>query len=424
MPDQLTREPILPKDVAQAYRDAKAGLNFGLRMQKDIRAWTQRGQGGDEKIVFNFFRSGNEGDGAKALEFQLPALGGEPYASLYRDLQRRQAALADSYPHAVKLDLKLDGKLVIGMGQASVYDNGITLHPVFGFPYLPGSSLKGVARRTYITEHFGDDEAAALANQQFCDLFGCTGDTEIEVERIGDKVRKRTVPSYYKTHPAFDKDMGDRRGRLIFFDGLPTSASQVAVDIVNPHYKPYYEKALPPADIYNPVPANFIVITGGDFSVVMTLDRPRDGREAEADQKGEALATARAALVLALTEDGIGGKTTVGYGRFDDVTEERRAAREKVENRFKPEDQSEALDEVEDLDWNSRKKLASARALVLESRGSRVVVKLLIVGWNDDRHELDASDKFAPNTVIKVRVKTNQMAKKSKIKLDPESLLR
>lgn len=316
MPDQLTREAVLPKDVAQAYREAKADLNFGLRMQKDIRAWRQRGQRGDEKIIFNFFRSGNEGDGAKALEFQLPSFGGEPYAALYPDLQSRQANLASSYPHTVKLDLKLDGKLVIGMGQASVYDNGITLHPVFGFPYLPGSSLKGVTRRTYITEHFGDDEEAALGDQQFCDLFGCTGDTEIEVDRVGDKVRKKTVQSFYKS----EKDLGDRRGRLIFFDALPTSASEIAVDIVNPHYKPYYEKAAAPADIYNPVPANFIVITGGEFSAVMALDRPRSAREAEADEKGGQLAAAKAALHLALTEDGIGGKTTVGYGRFVDAS--------------------------------------------------------------------------------------------------------
>ena len=364
---EIRYEPVLPGEVKSAYRGLGKALHFGLAYEKDIRAGTDH----KGKFVFNFYRGGGEGDGAKDTDFALPSFAGVPFP----ELSGRQRSLAAAYPTHQRFELRLENRLVIGMGQSSVYDNGLTLHPVFGCPYLPGSSLKGIARRTYIDEYHNGDEAGALADQIFCDLFGCTGDTEITPEGGTN----RAVPSYYKRHPAFDGDLGDRRGALVFFDGLPTSAPSVVVDIVNPHYKPYYEQALPPADIYNPVPANFLAVEGGEFSVVLALD-PGRGPVAAPEDAAEASGFARAvaALRLALTEDGIGGKTTVGYGRFR-VTEEafitddpeyrrREAERIERERRARAEAEARAIAEREAAEEATR------RATAAEARAAAGVV--------------------------------------------------
>lgn len=299
---------VLPAEVKQAYRSLGGDMNLGLRMTKDIRF----GEDSKGKRVFNLYRGAG---GANDVDFALPSFADVPF----EQLAARQRGLASAYPTRLRLTVEQpdSSRLVIGMGQASVYENGFTLHPVFGCPYLPGSSLKGITRRTYIDEYHDGDEGAALADQTFCDLFGCTGDTEVQLE--GGK--KRTYPSYYKTHGG-GEDLGDRRGALVFFDALPTQAPRVVVDILTPHYAPYYKDALPPADIYNPIPVQFLAVEGGRFEVLMGLDAGR-GPVAQAADGGErnGFARAMAALRLALEDDGIGGKTTVGYGRFAVVGE-------------------------------------------------------------------------------------------------------
>ena len=44
------------------------------------------------------------------------------------------------------LELKLNWRLIVGLGNESVYETGMTFHPIYGIPYIPGSSLKGVLR--------------------------------------------------------------------------------------------------------------------------------------------------------------------------------------------------------------------------------------------------------------------------------------
>jgi CRISPR type III-B/RAMP module RAMP protein Cmr6 len=315
MPDNsFTPIPILPQTIRDAYGNQGKRMNFGLRVAKDI----QYGKNKNGKPTFNLWRE--SAGGKAAIGIPLP-----DYAAMGIDfglLRSRTRSLAKAYPLSATVALELSSRLVIGMGHASVYETGITLHPVYGLPYLPASSLKGVVRRRYIEEHYGDDEAAALGDQDFCDLFGCTGTTRITVDE-----ETKDVDSYYRK----DGNTGDRRGGLIFFDAFPTKAPRIEIDIVNPHYNPYYEKALPPADIYNPVPVNFLTVAPGvRFELAFAIDATYLG------ERSYDVAPIRQLLIDTLTEDGMGGKTTVGYGRFfDPVEEEERKLKMKEEKAAK-----------------------------------------------------------------------------------------
>jgi CRISPR-associated protein Cmr6 len=48
--------------------------------------------------------------------------------------------------------------IVHGLGGTHVRENSLTIHPVYGFPYIPGSSLKGVVRRWFIEAFLGGKE--------------------------------------------------------------------------------------------------------------------------------------------------------------------------------------------------------------------------------------------------------------------------
>lgn len=57
--------------------------------------------------------------------------------------------LKDSYEltHSlIEFEAKLNDKLVIGLGGHSVYETDITLHHIYGVPYIPASAIKGSFR--------------------------------------------------------------------------------------------------------------------------------------------------------------------------------------------------------------------------------------------------------------------------------------
>ena len=86
--------------------------------------------------------------------------------------------------------------MVVGLGGESVYETSITLHHIYGIPYIPASSIKGVVRSWIITEVFGEKSicvikylddffhAADIANN-FCNRFAfLVGDQTHQVNRV------------------------------------------------------------------------------------------------------------------------------------------------------------------------------------------------------------------------------------------------
>ncbi len=199
--------------------------------------------------------------------------------------------------------LSLDWRLATGLGIASVYETGITLHPVYGVPYLPASSIKGVVR-SYAIDRLADGknkEITALSDHGFCQLFGC-GEKGVTEAQQGD---------------------------VLFFDALAKCDADLEVrpDVMNPHFGPYYmdeKDETPPADWHVPVPIFFLTVRGAKFQFHIAIrskknqplqKKKEEWKPSEWEEKTP-LQVAQDLLIEALTDHGIGAKTAVDYGRF------------------------------------------------------------------------------------------------------------
>jgi CRISPR-associated protein Cmr6 len=218
---------------------------------------------------------------------------------------------------------EIDWRLIVGLGNESVYDTSMTLHHVYGIPYIPASAVKGVVRSWIITERFGRDEKDAIKDKGFCDVFGCPQKIE-------------GINSYYNE---------DRQGKVWFFDAFPLSEPKIEVDIMNPHYMPYYNGDEPPADYHDPKPIPFLTVKHGTQFQFLIGIKEKDIDEAigdgsrllkgsnglpikvrktgtnelvDASADPRLLNITEAWLKKALEEHGIGAKTAVGYGYMKD----------------------------------------------------------------------------------------------------------
>jgi CRISPR type III-B/RAMP module RAMP protein Cmr6 len=217
---------------------------------------------------------------------------GEP--GLHRALLRRQeaafTALRESYP-SLERRLRNLAPIVTGIGQPHPLENGFAFLRPYGVPYLAGSGVKGAVRaacrETWLVVG-GEAEAGRLLRHHF-----------------GSESKEPSGAL--------------RRGALLFFDLLPEWndleargwADAFRLDLVNPHYGPYYQHRDVPADWHAPVPSYFLTLRA-DLEwrlriVYAALDTPRDTWREEIEP----------GLRTALTERGLGAKRSGGYGLFE-----------------------------------------------------------------------------------------------------------
>ena len=169
-----------------------------------------------------------------------------------------------------------ESRLIVGIGSESVYEVGITLHHIYGIPYIPGQAVKGITRSWYIAEKFGNNENEAMKSKLFTTLFG------------GE----------------------NNQGNIIFHDVFPIEDVKMELDIMNPHYGDYYQGQgkTPPADYLSPSPIKFLTVAPNtEFQFILSSkNKVRD----------RYLLVAECIVKHALTDHGIGAKTAVGYGYF------------------------------------------------------------------------------------------------------------
>lgn len=165
-------------------------------------------------------------------------------------------------------------RVIVGLGGECTLETNITVHPLYGFPVIPGSALKGMTRH-YVRQEYGES---------------CPGEREV-----------------FGT--SNEKDGSGNAGKVVFFDAIPQSLSQVEIDIMTPHYQPYYtnpEKDKP-ADWHSPNPISFLVCGKMEF------------RFAVWSEDGAVAKQAWQWLTEALQNQGAGAKTAVGYGYFGEM---------------------------------------------------------------------------------------------------------
>lgn len=238
---------------------------------------------------------------------------------------RQKANIAVLFPKTKALTFKPEWRLTLGLGGASVFNTDITLHHIYGVPYIPASSIKGVVRSWIIETVFDTDEAKAIKCKAFCDLFGCSKEHKIHTKGKDGRTRKSKHLSWYgEQHKAKNIDFYESKGKVTFFDALPTSSEDIhiSMDIMNVHYKDYYDSTKqkdgtyrkdemkPPADWSNPTIINFLTVKNTPFQFLLA-SKDDSLNKLKVDDK-----TIDAWLKEALTHHGIGAKTAVGYGYF------------------------------------------------------------------------------------------------------------
>lgn len=165
-------------------------------------------------------------------------------------------------------------RIAVGHGEDSVQDTSLSLSPTYGVPILPGTGIKGMAA-----------------------AYACgTGAKPDDLDRALGL-------------PRADRPRTDaRQGTVTFFDGLPLSQPSVVVDVLTPHVKPYYDQGndsgtptVAPAEYHNPVPVRFLAVAGTPFRLLLL------GPAGDLD-------LVSGWVIGALDDQGIGGRTSAGYG--------------------------------------------------------------------------------------------------------------
>jgi CRISPR-associated protein Cmr6 len=198
---------------------------------------------------------------------------------------------------AVQIEATASNRVAPGLGISSPFENGISLHRIHGFPYIPGSTLKGIAQ-----DYARINAGITQTDLRFLSVFG----TQTPAER--------------------SKGFKPHRGSVIFFDAIPLQNTCILdIDVVTPHYKDYYDSRgkIAPADYLSPNPVQFLVISSGTRFVfsLAACDFSSDG-EAGYRPARDVLKDACEWLVGALATRGAGGKTfAAGYGRFIDFND-------------------------------------------------------------------------------------------------------
>lgn len=292
---------------------------------------------------------------------------GNKISPVASDFLKRQEyfarALVEVYgqENARQLTGRTSSRLVVGLGTSTPMETGLTLHRLYGVPYLPASAIKGVCR-AWLLEKLAD-------KYQVPRMLG------VDIEAISDKDQKMTPLSIFEdllllkpeqteeikkacsrvpiglsdaeiakgNRKPFNNEMAAKemlsdpgvvtfrsifgtqnaKGAVRFFDAYPVEKSLgkglFEMDIINVHYQKYYSTMLeddpknrmPPADYYNPVPVKFLTVK--DKVVFRFIVTSNDK---------ELLDEAVTVMKSALSEFGIGAKTALGYGEFEHLKED------------------------------------------------------------------------------------------------------
>jgi Uncharacterized protein predicted to be involved in DNA repair (RAMP superfamily) len=231
-----------------------------------------------------------------------------------------------------KFRLKTAYRLVIGAGYPSFIENGFLFHHVYGIPYIPGETLKGLARAVFILSVV-EAMKGKFDPSKIEEVLSEEAEKEISEEakgilhQIPEKINI-ILDNYTIENPVetFRKIFGSkkRRGQVIFFDAYPVDfnpSEHFEADIMNSHYGRYYQADEAPADWLSPTPIHFLALKEGivfEFSLGLAPLEPM-----EDDEEKLLLETARKLLEVGLENFGVGSKKRKGYGWFSDKTVER-----------------------------------------------------------------------------------------------------
>jgi CRISPR-associated protein Cmr6 len=231
------------------------------------------------------------------------------------------------------VSLRLSDRMIAGLGASNVLETGLTLERNTGLPYLPGSTVKGLARA------WGLIEVAAQ--------FNLTLDDQVDNEGYALNVLSSALvePEDKKANDAIttmlsrlpNRSINEEAGayvdffRLIF--GTQGTAGAIdfldaiyygkdepvyATDVMTPHYVQYYTQngGAAPAEDDSPNPVSFLTVDAGNVFAFGLVPRLSATATLTTDTLTLAMDTTHDWLVKGLSRLGVGSKTAAGYGFF------------------------------------------------------------------------------------------------------------
>lgn len=230
-------------------------------------------------------------------------------AALLQHWNARWAACA-RVANAEPFALKTDWRFIAGLGRKGPLEVGFTFHR-YGFPILPGSSVKGLARARALIEIGRKVNAESLGALD--DHLSADGDADSTERKKYETWKAQQTAEVQKLADDFRAVFGTTAaaGRAIFFDAIPSRAPKLELDVMNPHFPQYYQGNEPPTDWQSPVPVYFLTVAPNtEFCFAV-------GWRGGLDDEGRRLRElAQDWLIAGLTKLGAGAKTSAGYGYF------------------------------------------------------------------------------------------------------------
>lgn len=183
--------------------------------------------------------------------------------------------------------VKVENRLLIGMGGASINETQVLLNPVHGMPYLPGSTLKG-ALRSWLVAHI-----EAMPDDQ---------------QVYADALRSQLDPLFGSAHD----DLFGQGGLLIVHDAWykPDGLPPLLRETETPHHSAYHSgKQAAPTAFDSPIPVAQIAVQGSFLLAVSHANVGEAWAKQALDWLGQALRDP--------VRGGLGGKAfSGGYGRL------------------------------------------------------------------------------------------------------------
>lgn len=200
--------------------------------------------------------------------------------------QRISALLELSNVCIRKLKAKLTKSIVHGLGAEHVRESSFSIHPVYGFPYIPGSSIKGLVRSWFIEAFLDGDETQFHSSDR-------------QLAEVGREIF----------------GIQDEQGVVQFFDSYIFNHVKISSDIMTPHFSDYYGGIKAASDTLSPVPISFYTVKVPEIEFLFLI---RGGRNSKYPKEiiGNMVSDW---TKNALVEFGLGAKTSSGYGFFQEV---------------------------------------------------------------------------------------------------------
>lgn len=269
--DFIPPKNIIPIPQEQENLLKKVNCNFSLYFPRMV-SWKKEGADlkADTEII-------------SKLEKEFNSKKFSDFLSQKQKLQEIYiSSLRESGIQTFSFRAKTTSPFVTGLGSGHPTETGMILDRNIGVPYIPASSIKGVLRLAY---------AINIAN-------GCKDVPDSELEKYFGTADTEKEKQY--------------RGQLVFLDAYPVGNVQLKVDIMNPHYTKYYDGThTQPVETESPRIIKFLTVKEGTEFIFNCAFMPLKPEEKCDEQEIKAM------FKTAFETVGFGGKTSIGYGRFN-----------------------------------------------------------------------------------------------------------